>query len=60
MAVEYNQLLQCKDFKEVFRHTDGQSATYTATKVKVTVTSFWYTPPCSNAYTNQISCRLSF
>jgi len=27
MAVEYNNLLQCKDFKETFIHTDGWSST---------------------------------
>jgi len=40
MAVEYNNFLQRKDFKETFKFSDidGWSATFSATKVKVTVT----------------------
>jgi len=43
MAVEYNNLLQCKDFdfKETFKCSDTQMdrvQPYSVTKVKVTVT----------------------
>jgi len=41
MAVKYNNLLQCKDFKETFKcsdtETDGEHP-HSATKIKITVT----------------------